>query len=481
MSDNLDRKIEIAVAAEVEKQLNRERAILKDAGGFALKIIAGSFVLLFAIFTVFGLTTWNDVKKETSVFVKNRADELIQKSDSETGVKQVLNDLVNRAIVSSVLLTLKRERDGEFELQKNEWDRLRAWVKIESLSVDEFTDSLSVFNSQKEERRKSDANSFLAEMLNPPDGSPYQWIKKQPEKRLAIMSAFEHSDMGAAAVEVARSPDASEETRIAAARYVRKVHYVEGFDKIVRMASSVEDGDLKKEALVTASVLRPTDARLLAETNKLVGRANPRSNTIRTAVEIVLEVWRSRYFYSESEPERIEAAKRLLGFAFDHGVNLSEEGNPAAPRMEAFKREQPRLVLWIPEGAGRSVGLDVSVKQLVELKPYWTLLNEAAALNDLPGIARLLIRSRRSMDTVLLTVRLQVPKDSGVVVEDEAGRRKTLTGGTLNDPLVLLERNKNLVLVWSDAAKQSFRENLVGFSGKGFEFSGRQTSRSAAE
>ncbi|WMT76597.1 hypothetical protein [Bradyrhizobium sp. Ash2021] len=56
MSD-LDRRIEVAVASEVEKQLNRERTILKDAGAIALKIIAGSFVLLFAIFTVFGLTT----------------------------------------------------------------------------------------------------------------------------------------------------------------------------------------------------------------------------------------------------------------------------------------------------------------------------------------------------------------------------------------------------------------------------------------
>jgi hypothetical protein len=47
MSDDLDRKIEVAVAAEVEKQLSRERAILKDVGGIALKIIAGSFILLF--------------------------------------------------------------------------------------------------------------------------------------------------------------------------------------------------------------------------------------------------------------------------------------------------------------------------------------------------------------------------------------------------------------------------------------------------
>jgi hypothetical protein len=125
MSDQIESRIQALVAAEVEKQLGRERVILKDAGNLALKIIVGAFGLLFAIFTVFGITTWKDIKTETAALVKTRIEELIQKSDSETGVRQTLNDLVNKAIVSSELIILKGEAN-KFELPKYEWDCLRS-------------------------------------------------------------------------------------------------------------------------------------------------------------------------------------------------------------------------------------------------------------------------------------------------------------------------------------------------------------------
>lgn len=326
MSD-LDRQIEMKVAAEVEKQLSRERVILKEAGSIAVKIIAGSFILLFAIFTVFGLTTWQDVKKETSEFVKNKAEELIQKNDSETGVKQTLNNLVNRAIVASELLALKRQSKAPFELPQNEWDRLRNWLKGDTLGVQEFTDTLTILNAQRNDRKKADANTFLSEMLNPPDGSPYQWIRKQPDKRMAIMSTFEQLDMGGSAVEIAQSSNVSEETRIAATKYLRSIRYVEGFDKILRLASSTDESDLKREALITSAVLRPTDTRLLKEIEKLTGQMSPRSGAVRTAVEIVREVWSSRYD-QEGRAERLDATKKLLEFAFKYGTYLSEESDP---------------------------------------------------------------------------------------------------------------------------------------------------------
>jgi hypothetical protein len=175
-SPSVKHEIRALVAAEVQMQLDRERAILKEAGSIALKVIGGAFATLLAILTVFGLTTWKEIAKVTTEYMKLRVDDLVQKSDSETGVKQVLNDLVNRAIVSSELASKQRGNKDTIELPKTEWDRLKEWIKVESLENQEFSDALAILNAQSSDRKKIDANSFLSEMLNPPDGSSYQWL-----------------------------------------------------------------------------------------------------------------------------------------------------------------------------------------------------------------------------------------------------------------------------------------------------------------
>jgi hypothetical protein len=119
-SPSVEHEIRALVAAEVQMQLDRERAILKEAGSIALKVIGGAFATLLAILTVFGLTTWKEIAKVTTEYMKLRVDDLVQKSDSETGVKQVLNDLVNRAIVSSELASKQRGNKDTIELPKTE-------------------------------------------------------------------------------------------------------------------------------------------------------------------------------------------------------------------------------------------------------------------------------------------------------------------------------------------------------------------------
>jgi hypothetical protein len=180
-------EVKAMIQAEIRDQLDRERAILRDAGSLALKIVGGAFALLVAIFTVFGLTTRKDLANQTTDYMKQRVDGLIQSNDSETGVKQTLNDLVNHAIVAAELTSSSRQPDKMLDLPKFEWDRLKAWLKSESLQTQDFKDTLAILNTQSAERKKTDANGFLSEMLNPPDASPYRWIVKQPEKRLAIM------------------------------------------------------------------------------------------------------------------------------------------------------------------------------------------------------------------------------------------------------------------------------------------------------
>jgi hypothetical protein len=474
MSDDLDRKIEIAVTAEVEKQLSRERAVLKDVGGIALKIIAGSFVLLFAIFTVFGLTTWNDVKKETSAFVKDRADELIQRSDSETSVKQTLNNLVNRAIVASELLRLKRDSGQELELPQSEWDRLRNWLKVENLDIHEFTDVLTILNAQKKDRKKADANGFLSEMLSPPDSSSYQWMKKQPDKRVAIMTTFEQMDMGASAVEVATSSGVSEDTKIAAIRYIRTLRFAEGFDKIFRVGISADEGVLKREALVTSAALRPTDLRVLGEIEKLTNQSAPRSSSLRIVTEIVREIWRNQY-EQEGEPDRLEMGKRLLEFAFKHGIYLREDQSALRVRLADGDLPAPRasVLLWIPTGRGTASGYSLGDgKQFNQLTPYWTLLNDAADSNDIPKIKRLAIRASSPRPAMKITI----PKEAALIVENENGEQITLLRDIAESVRLAVIQSKSendnpLQVSWGDTEKRTFRGKLAGFSGKGFKFS----------
>jgi hypothetical protein len=292
--------------------------------------------------------------------------------------------------------------------------------------------------------------------------------------------------MGGSAVEIALSSNASEDMRTAAAQYVRKVHYTEGFDKIVQLASSVTEGNLKREALVTSAVLRPTDRLLLAESQKLISQTSPRSIALRTAVEIVMEVSRSRYD-SEGEAERTDVGKKLLNFAFAHGVYVAVGDDPRLrfriPDEDgASVRPQPRIVIWIPTGAGSASGLTVGVlSQLNALKPYWSLLQDAANENNLEKIKKLLLRegdfSTLAMGAApaMLAIRITIPREAAVIVQDESKQERKLTDN-LNAFLVPMNRN-DVTVSWTEADKRELNGTLVAFSGKGFEFSGRQISR----
>jgi hypothetical protein len=238
--------------------------------------------------------------------MKQRVDGLIQSSDSETGVKQTLNDLVNRSILAAELTSLSRQPGKTLDLPKFEWDRLKARLKSESLEEQQFGDTLAILNAQSSERKKADANGFLSEMLNPPDASPYRWMVKQPQKRLAIMNDFKNVDLGASAVAIAQSSAVSEDLRLAAIKYIRDVNFTDAFDKIIAVASTAADGPLKTEALLTSAKLRPTNPLFLAELRKLMAQSN--SSSMSTAIQIVAPLWER----GDPYPSASDASEILL-------------------------------------------------------------------------------------------------------------------------------------------------------------------------
>jgi hypothetical protein len=172
----LEVQLRTLITQEVHQQLERERALIQKVGGVALKVIGGAFAALVAFLTALGFTTWKEIKGSATEYMQRRVDDLVQRTDGETGVKDTLNNLVNRAILSSALTSLQitSSKDGRAasDIAPNEWLRLKTWVKSENLGTQEFSDVLSMLNLQSDETKKIDANAFLSEMLSPPASSP---------------------------------------------------------------------------------------------------------------------------------------------------------------------------------------------------------------------------------------------------------------------------------------------------------------------
>src|SRR5262249_43278282 len=152
---------------------------------------------------------------------------------------------------------------SDFELSRNDWERLKLWLRYEPLQLQEFRDALAVLNAQQSDRKDADANAFLAEMLNPTSTSSYAWLRRQPDKRRAILETFSNAGMGRAAVAVAESEDESETMRVAALNYLMAIRYQEGTDRVVRIARRIDSGPIHVSALVAAAALRPSNPEVI--------------------------------------------------------------------------------------------------------------------------------------------------------------------------------------------------------------------------
>ena len=488
-------KVEALVTAEVQKQLDRERVVLKEAAAIALKVIAAAFVLLIGIFTLFGLTTWKDIKKETTEYIKHQAEDLIQKRDSETGVKQVLNDLVNRTIINFALTHRQRSKEGErvFELPKNDWDRLRAWVKVEDLSYEDFADALTILAAQPSDRNKSDANGFLSDMLNPPDDSPYKWMRKQPRKREAIMSTFKHVDMGDSATAIVESQSASETLRTIAADYVREVGFAERVDKLLQVARSNESRRIKERALIACAALRPTQAEVVREIRKLI------SEPVRTEhVKVLLEIL--RLWWPESgrghsqeidEEELLVVAKDILRFVMNKGVYFAvrNDGSARVTADSSRALRPPTILAVIPTSEhGVEESQHWSASSFAHFVPYWHLVDEAANAGDVAHLQQYFFlwdsfSAPRATDVWKLGVQVVVPQDARVSVREGSGSAREIAGKRMRN-LLLNPRSKNeqgVPATWTEEGRQSVTGTLVGLSGKGFALSLLQTRNPSAK
>jgi len=495
----LSADIERLVRSEVEAQVAKEHGLLKDSVGLAAKIVGGAVTLFFAVFTVFGLTTWKDIKQETAEIVKKRAEELIQKADSETGVKNTLNDLLNSTVISSLLATRARGSNREIILANNDWDRLRGWIKKEDLPLQEFADTLAVLNMQSEERKKTDANRLLAEMLNPPETSLHRWITKQPEKTSAILSNFKHMDLGWSAVELISSRALPDTIRGQAAAYVREVKFHEGVEKLLSAYKNLPWDTAKQNALVTCVALRHDRAEVLAELKRL-REGEVRREKIDTIADIIslmpsssLDrlVTKSRAgdeeFQAICKDLILHAATNGLFFQLTYPQSFLRDQIRLADEDDRSSRPAPpataiQMMLSTSKTSASGVG-SLTINEFRKLEAYWTLLSELANGGDIARLRLLLMRegqtNRASVGQNRVRVSISAEDGATVTVVEEGGVKKELDLKTLERAHVASTSTDSFSdpeasISWFDERDAVISARLEGLKGTNYKFSLQQ-------
>jgi len=464
------RDIEKLVRAEVGIELEKEQKLLKDSVVLAAKIVGAAITVFFAMFTVFGLTTWSDIKKETIQIVKKQAEELIQRADSETSIKNTLTDLLNRTVISSTLAAHARGPSHEITLSVNDWERLRTWIKREDLPLQDFMDTLAVLDLQTDDRKKTDANRLLSEMLSPPEKSPYNWISKQPEKTEAILSNFKHKDLGSSAVDLVASPAHTDSVRAKAAIYVREVGYLEGVDKLLSTYRTLNWSEVKQNALMTCVMLRPDWSEVVGELKRLLAEG-PRSEKIDAVVKIITILPQLKIGSSElmavSKDALLYATRNGLIFDLVSYYSVITSIETQWVTLFLATSSDPLLPL-VPVGR-------LTFSEFKDFKPYWQLLSELANAGDMEQLRYLFPHERGLESSYIRKFPLAISADRGAIaIVEEKGLKKELDLENLVDASVLsigFLSSAKAQLTWFENTGNGVKAQLIGLKGKNFKFS----------
>jgi len=469
------------VRAQVEAQFAKENQLLRDSVGLAAKIAGAALALFLAIFTLLGISTWRDIRKDTSSIVAREARALIDKGGSGANVEETLNALMNKALVSATLTKISRDGSAEvLELSANDWSRLKAWVKHEDLEEQDFKDALAVLNAQPRDRKASDANGFLSEMLDPPQQSPYRWMVRQPEKTEAILSIFKHQALGAAAVEIVKSQRASDTIRVKAAEYVSSVRFSEGVDDLVRAYDSLPEGRPRESVLIACWELAPDNAQVQAITRKVLASTQTADST-RFVGRLIASSSRPRF--TTSEEEALAPLKReMLIHGIKHGIAFRLSEPPDGAGEMAFRssledpkpRPLPRVSIWARTSRSSASGADaLSLAELERSRVYWDLLGELASRGDLTGFSRLLLgRDFGNAFGGEARIAVSIAANAGAVVSvNSAGSIQNLDLMKLNKPRVMgsgMPQEDEVTLSWTEGAGAIRSGRVTGLRGSGY-------------
>lgn len=485
--ENIDDKkyeaLDAVVADLVKKQIDRELQLIKESGGIALKILGASLALFLAVFTLFGITTWNDIKKETKQYVKSKTDSLLNSSNTETGVKSNLNTLLNMSIVNSYLIKLSKSSVTKLNLRDNEWSRIKSWIKGERLGLQEFKDALTILNAQEEEKKRKDVFEFLSEMINPVKDSQYTWIRKQPDKILAILENFKHKDLGSSTIKAVLSEKYTEDLRIEAVQYVKEIGYTEGYGELIEFASYLKKGKLRVEILITCASLDPLDDRFKEEVKKLLDTKYG-NERIRAILAIVIEVYKfsKKNKVAQSTLLLIQQYNiELLHYAIELGAYLQIDEHYYEKNGASNYHENIGIQVLYPSSSGVPGMKFSSIVDLKKWHVYWKSLEILAVKEDIDGFRKLLI----SDPFIKIIARGKIPifieaslgESTNLAVELDSGEKLMLSNGNSSNIKIFpvdvsfwVLKSKSILIAWRNNDGELIFGELKGFSGKSFQF-----------
>lgn len=473
----------LALREEVEKLVEK----LVDREIKWLRLASGGIMVLF---TVFGVTTYHEIKSQATNIAKSQVERLINQTDSETSVRRALDRLVGRSVMTASLIALRRPEtppfnksitlrtrslERELNLSFDDWTRLQKWVQDEDLDQQDFSGTLVVLAAQDEERARQDAGDFLAEMLNPRARSKFAWMKNQQVKRLAILQTFLRPGLESPALEIATSSESSQELRIAALDYLAAVHYKDGFERLLTLAASGDDEEVALRALLTCAWLDPLDGNIEQAAEKtLKGTATPRN--VDKAIRLAAAIWYAPSPTKERTEdiikakiveERLGSAKKLLSYGFDNRARTAIlDGGVVAIFVKSEKGPDDQA-------------FGVEKERFDQFVPYWELLKDAAMKGDVARISVLAPRSASQRG--LSALRLDLSETAGVMVSQspEGEGSQVELSESANVDQVLLSRSVEselrgdeiLKVLWTDTQGRERQGTLVGMSGSGFRFS----------
>ena len=471
----------LAIIEEVQKRLDREHKTFRTA-----------IAIVTAVLLALGFGTYADFRRQAKVIVKAEVDGLINRVDSETSVRRTLDNLVGRSVMTASLIALRspesvppnrkitlgpEKPEKELNLSFDDWTRLQKWIRDERLDLQDFSGSLVVLAAQDEGRGQQDARDFLAEMLNPRAGSRYEWMSRQPAKRLMILRSFLRPGLETPALEIATSDDFSNELRSAALDYLKAVQARDTFDDLFSIVTKGGDDALALRALLTCAWLDPLNAKIKQEMEKIVmGPSTP--GKVERALGLAAAIWYAPNSTSNKTAESIRLkvleerrslAMQLLAYAFEEKRSrvVVLDGGVIAIIVES--KDRPYEAFGVPK------------ERFSQFDPYWMLLRNAAQKGDVvrtsrlapwsasqSGLNALQLELTDSSAVTVLSLEGVSTKGSQLVLSQSAGIARVVLARSKESEV---RGNEAMNVLWTDKSGQQRQGSLIALNGREFEIS----------
>ncbi len=402
--------LEKHVSDLVKKNVDNELKHIKDSTTFALKILGFSLFILFSLFTLFGVRTLFDIEKYVESYVSEKVDDLVLDKDSNVGVKKQLNNLLNEATLHTNLIKTgsKNDIDEVLNLNVNEWERLKNWLKEPDESLQNFSDILFVLNNQENKRKRIDANSLISKLLVPPEDSSFSWMDNDPEKKNKILDIFVSKDLGRVALELVKSEKkVSNNLKIKALRYLRQpeVFYEEAFHELVIHISDIKNNGreidaLLAELILTAITLKPANSSSIEIVNNILEedeftqKTNLIARLLNSYINVNIDSQRNHLTENDLQILAAQKYKLLKGFVKNKGKITI--GNTRVETMNDFLKDRlnvERFYFDVPYYRAQVLEEVGDLELLWNLAEYWNLLNEHIS-NDFTFFSMAMITHR---------------------------------------------------------------------------------------